>query len=640
MAEKKGIFSRLIGSPKPQPKSKAAPKSPSKATPKPAAKATVKPDTKAATNTKAPTKPAGKHVAKVAPKVAPNPVEVPAPRPSSSSSGKPPMKVSQSAVTASSRPANKPLTKPGTPGVPSAGSAVTTSSRPANKPPTPPTRPKPSAQRPSSRPAVAGTISLGKPRAAGKPLVRPASAAVLRRVAAEQITSATGKRTIRELNARDKRVFLRVDFNVPLSDGKIVDDARIRAAIPTIQALLEAGASVVLASHLGRPDGKVVDGLRLRPAAERLSALMKIQVPTTGDALGVGTDDAVKRLRPGEMLLLENVRFHAAEEKNDPAFAARLASYADVFVNDAFGAAHRAHASVVGVAGILPAYIGLLMEREIETLSSLLDNPKRPFAAIVGGGKVSGKIAVLEALLRKVDLLVLGGGIANTFLVASHRSVGKSLYEPKMVEEARRILRLANERGVKVVLPVDGVVAKEVTRGTEFKIVSTEKLPASWHMVDLGPESVRQIREAIAPVETILWNGPLGVFEIPAFGAATRELAKLAAEKAEAGATVVVGGGDSIAALQQQGLAGKMTHLSTGGGASLEFLEGRELPGLAVIPMAGSPVETPPIIWHTPPPTKAAKRPAPKAAPKPAPKVETTQPEATGDEAPASEEEQ
>ena len=290
---------------------------------------------------------------------------------------------------------------------------------------------------PTNRSAIAATISLGKPRAAGKPLVRPSSAAVLRRVAAEQIASATGKRTIRELNARGKRVLLRVDFNVPLSDGKIVDDARIRAAIPTIQALLEAGASVVLASHLGRPDGKVVDGLRLRPAAERLSALMKIQVPTTGDALGVGTDDAVKRLRPGEMLLLENVRFHAAEEKNDPAFAARLASYADVFVNDAFGAAHRAHASVVGVAGILPAYIGLLIEREIETLSSLLDNPKRPFAAIVGGGKVSGKIAVLEALLRKVDLLVLGGGIANTFLVASHRSVGKSLYEPKMVEDRK-----------------------------------------------------------------------------------------------------------------------------------------------------------------------------------------------------------
>lgn len=465
--------------------------------------------------------------------------------------------------------------------------------------------------------------------------MRPASAAVLRRVAAEQIASATGKRTIRELNARGKRVFLRVDFNVPLSDGKIVDDARIRAAIPTIQALLDGGASVVLASHLGRPDGKVVDGLRLRPAAERLSALMKIQVPTTGDALGTGTDDAVKRLRPGELLLLENVRFHAAEEKNDPAFAARLASYADFFVNDAFGAAHRPHASVIGVAGILPAYIGLLMEREIETLSSLLDNPKRPFAAIVGGGKVSGKIAVLEALLRKVDLLILGGGIANTFLVASGRSVGKSLYEPKMVEEARRILRLANERGVKVVLPLDGVVAKEVTRGTEFKIVSTEKLPASWHMVDLGPESVRQIREVIAPVATILWNGPLGVFEIPAFGAATRELAKLAAEKAEAGATVVVGGGDSIAALKQQGLADKMTHLSTGGGASLEFLEGRELPGLAVIPMAGSPVETPPIVWEDPTPPKSTKRTAPKPAPKSVPK-----PPAKGAPKAESEEEQ
>ena len=461
---------------------------------------------------------------------------------------------------------------------------------------------------------------------------------MLRRVVAEQIASPTGKRTIRELNARDKRVFLRVDFNVPLSDGKIVDDARIRAAIPTIQALLEGGASVVLASHLGRPDGKVVDGLRLRPAAERLSALMKIQVPTTGDALGVGTDDAVKRLRPGELLLLENVRFHAAEEKNDPAFAARLASYADVFVNDAFGAAHRPHASIVGVAGILPAYIGLLMEREIETLASLLDNPKRPFAAIVGGGKVSGKIAVLEALLRKVDLLVLGGGIANTFLVASGRSVGKSLYEPKMVEEARRILRLANERSVKIVLPVDGVVAKEVTRGTEFKIVSTEKLPASWHMVDLGPESVRQIRDVIAPVNTILWNGPLGVFEIPAFGAATRELAKLAAEKAESGATVVVGGGDSIAALQQQGLAGKMTHLSTGGGASLEFLEGRELPGLAVIPMAGSPVETPPITWESPLPTKAAKRPSAKPATKPITKP-TPKAAATPAPEPAPEEE-
>jgi phosphoglycerate kinase len=358
----------------------------------------------------------------------------------------------------------------------------------------------------------------------------------------------------------------------------------------------------------------VVDGLRLRPAAERLAHHLKMMVPTTGDALGVGTDDAVNRLRPGELLLLENVRFHVGEEKNDPAFAARLASYGDVFVNDAFGTAHRAHASTVGVAGLLPSYVGLLMESEVEALSNLLDKPARPFAAIVGGGKVSGKVAVLEALIKKVDLLVLGGGVANTFLVASGRSVGKSLYESKMVEHARRILKLAAERGVKVLLPVDGVVAKEVTRGTEFKVVSTEKLPASWHMVDLGPDSINAVRDALGPVKTILWNGPLGVFEIPAFGTATRELAKLAAEKAEAGATVVVGGGDSIAALQQLNLAGKMTHLSTGGGASLEFLEGRELPGLAVIPTSGSPYETLPIIWHASAAEKKAKAPAKKSS--------------------------
>ena len=405
------------------------------------------------------------------------------------------------------------------------------------------------------------------------------------------------------------RVLLRVDFNVPLSDGKVVDDSRIRAAVPTIKALLEDGASIVIASHLGRPDGKVVDGLRLRPAAERLAHHLQMMVPTTGDALGVGTEDAVKRLRPGELVLLEIVRFHAGEEKNDPAFAAKLASYADVFVNDGFGAAHRAHASTVGVAGILPSYVGLLMESEVEALSNLLDKPSRPFAAIVGGGKVSGKVAVLEALIQKVDLLILGGGVANTFLVASGRSVGKSLYESKMVEHARRILKLAAERGVKVLLPVDGVVAKEVTRGTEFKVVSTEKLPASWHMVDLGPDSITAMREALSSVKTILWNGPLGVFEIPAFGTATRELAKLAAEKAEAGATVVVGGGDSIAALQQLNLAGKMTHISTGGGASLEYLEGRDLPGLAVIPTAGSPFETMPILWEAP---KPEKKPAPK----------------------------
>ena len=605
MAEKKGILSRLFQAPVPA--RSAARSTPVKPAAKPVAKTAptkspAKPAAKTAP-TKSPAKPAAKPAAKPTPMPTPKPVVRTAtlvpPKPSA---GKPGVNLGAPKM-APSRPANRPQVKPGPPLPPkgatqASGASAGGPSRPANRQAS-----KLSAKSPSS-PATLAPVARVAPRQ------RPLSSGP-RRIATN-LYSATGKRTIRELDAREMRILLRVDFNVPLSDGKVVDDSRIRAAVPTIKALLEDGASIVIASHLGRPDGKVVDGLRLRPAAERLAHHLQMMVPTTGDALGVGTEDAVKRLRPGELVLLENVRFHAGEEKNDPAFAAKLASYADVFVNDGFGAAHRAHASTVGVAGILPSYVGLLMESEVEALSNLLDKPSRPFAAIVGGGKVSGKIAVLEALIKKVDLLILGGGVANTFLVASGRSVGKSLYESKMVEHARRILKLAAERGVKVLLPSDGVVAKEVTRGTEFKVVSTEKLPASWHMVDLGPDSVTAMREALASVKTILWNGPLGVFEIPAFGTATRELAKLAAEKAEAGATVVVGGGDSIAALQQLNLAGKMTHISTGGGASLEYLEGRDLPGLAVIPTAGSPYETMPILWEAPKPEKRLA-PSPKA---------------------------
>ena len=392
------------------------------------------------------------------------------------------------------------------------------------------------------------------------------------------------KRTIRDLDASGKRVFVRVDFNVPLADGKVVDDSRIRAAVPTIRALLDQDAIVILASHLGRPDGKVQDGLRLRPAAERLSQLLGRNVPVTGDALGVGTEDALRRLRPGEVLLLENLRFHAEEEANDPAFARALASYADVYVNDAFGTAHRAHASTVGVAEILPAYAGLLMEREIVMLSRLLEDPERPFAAIVGGKKVADKIKVLRNLIGKVDLVVIGGGMANTFLLATGRSVGKSFVEPDRVEDALAILEAAEKAGVRIVLPVDVVVAKEVTRGAEHKTLGIEKLPASWSIVDVGPRTLEIIREALAPARTIFWNGPLGVFEIPVFGEGTRQIAKFVAEMADGGATVVIGGGDSVAAIEQQGLAAKMTHISTGGGASLEFLEGRTLPGIAVIP--------------------------------------------------------
>jgi phosphoglycerate kinase len=391
------------------------------------------------------------------------------------------------------------------------------------------------------------------------------------------------KLTVRDADVTGKRVFVRVDFNVPLEDGKVTDDSRIRAAIPTIHYLLTHGARVILASHLGRPDGKVQDGLRLRPVAERLSQILGRNVPVTGDALGIGTVDAVKRLRNGEILLLENLRFHAAEEKNDPAFARQLADYAEIYVNDAFGTAHRAHASTVGVAQLLPAYAGFLMERELAMLSRLMEHPARPFAAIVGGAKVSGKLKVLDTLMAKVDVLVLGGGMANTFLLAQGKAVGKSLAEHDMVEEARRVLAAAEKANVNVILPVDVVVAKEVTRGTEYKTIPAEKIPASWHIVDVGRTTLDLMEAALTDAQTVFWNGPLGVFEIPSFAHGTRAIARFLATRTDAGATVVVGGGDSVAAIQQQGLADRFTHISTGGGASLEFLEGRELPGVAVL---------------------------------------------------------
>jgi phosphoglycerate kinase len=391
------------------------------------------------------------------------------------------------------------------------------------------------------------------------------------------------KLSIRDADVAGKRVFVRVDFNVPLADGKVTDDSRIRASIPTINLLLQRGARIILASHLGRPDGKVSDSLRLRAVGERLGQLLGKTVPVTGDALGAGTEDAIKRLRNGEVLLLENLRFHAEEEKNDPAFAKALASYADVYVNDAFGTAHRAHASTVGIATLLPAYAGLLMEKELANLGKIVTRPERPFAAIIGGAKVSDKIKVLKNLVAKADVIVIGGGMANTFLLAQGKAVGKSLAEPDRVEDARAILADAEARGVKVVLPVDVVVAKEVTRGTEYKTISADKVPASWHIVDVGKQSLELIQEALADVKTVLWNGPLGVFEIPSFAHGTKAIARFLAERAEAGAQVVIGGGDSVAAITQQGLADKMTHISTGGGASLEFLEGRELPGVTVL---------------------------------------------------------
>jgi phosphoglycerate kinase len=451
------------------------------------------------------------------------------------------------------------------------------------------------------------------------------------------------KLTIRDVDVGGKRVFVRVDFNVPLADGRVTDDSRIRAAIPTILSLVQSGAKVILASHLGRPNGKVSDSLRLRPVGQRLTELLRRNVPVTGDALGLGTEDALKRMRPGEILMLENLRFHAEEEANDPAFAATLASYADIYVNDAFGSAHRAHASTVGIAKLLPAYAGLLMERELEMLSKLLEAPERPFAAILGGAKVSDKIRVIDHLLTKVDMLVLGGGMANTFLLAQGKAIGKSLAEPDRVQDAQRILATAEKNGVRVVLPVDVIVAKEVTRGTEYKTLQAEKIPASWHIVDLGKASQDLMVEALGDARTVFWNGPLGVFEIPSFAHGTNAVARLLADRAEHGATVVIGGGDSVASITQQGLADKMTHISTGGGASLEFLEGRELPGVTVLldrpeepkpakkaaaASVRKPAAKPAGKATAKPAAKATAKPAAKATAKPAAKATAAKPPA------------
>jgi phosphoglycerate kinase len=391
------------------------------------------------------------------------------------------------------------------------------------------------------------------------------------------------KLTVRDFDPQGKRVLVRVDFNVPIEDGKVKDDSRIRAALPTIKYLLDHGAAVVLMSHLGRPKGKVVESARLRPVAQWLSALLKMPVPITGDPLGIGTRDAVARLKPGQILMLENLRFHAQEEANDEEYAKTLASYGDVYVNDAFGTAHRAHASTVGVTNHLPAYAGLLMEREIEALSSLLEKVEHPFAAIIGGAKVSGKLGVLNHLVQLCDAFLVGGGMANTFLVAQGHTVGKSLLEKDLVEDAKSILDKADKKGVAFLLPTDVVVAKEVTRGAEHKTVPVNKIPNSWSVVDIGPQTTEAFLAALQDARTIFWNGPLGVFEVPTFGNGTRAIARELARLAESGVSVVVGGGDSVAAVEELGLTSKMTHISTGGGASLEYMEGRELPGIAVL---------------------------------------------------------
>jgi phosphoglycerate kinase len=392
------------------------------------------------------------------------------------------------------------------------------------------------------------------------------------------------KKTIRDIDLAGKRVLVRVDFNVPLdSQQHITDDTRIRAALPTIRYLLDQGAAVILMSHLGRPDGKVVDTLRLAPVAQRLSELLGRPVEMAAESVGPAVEAQARALQPGQVLLLENLRFHKEEEKNDPGFARQLAALGEVYVNDAFGTAHRAHASTEGVTRYLPGAAGFLMEKEINFLGSALEHPRRPFAAIIGGAKVSDKIAVLERLISMVDMLLIGGGMANTFLKAEGFEIGDSLFEASKLDVARDLIAKARQRGIQFLLPVDVVVADRFAADATYKVVSHDNVPESWRILDIGPRTIEAFREALADAQTIVWNGTLGVAEMPAFAKGTNALIEILAERTRAGATTIIGGGDSAAAVEEAGASEKMTHVSTGGGASLEFLEGRTLPGVAAL---------------------------------------------------------
>lgn len=388
------------------------------------------------------------------------------------------------------------------------------------------------------------------------------------------------KATIRDIEVRDKRCFCRVDFNVPMKAGRITDDTRIRAAIPTIEYLVSHGAKVILASHLGRPGGKVVPELRMDPVAARLGEILGKKVVKLNDCVGPEVSVYVSDMAPGAVVLLENVRFYPGEERNDPGLAKDMASLADIFVNDAFGTAHRAHASTAGIAKYIPAYAGLLMEKEISALGRLLREPERPFAALIGGAKVSDKLAVLRNLLDKVDMLLIGGGMANTFLLAKGFSMGKSLAEPDMAEEARDILQKARELGKEVFLPTDLVVAASPEVGEPVKVVKADAVPDDMMALDIGPETRKEYASAVTGAKTVFWNGPMGVFEVEPFRGGTMEMA---GALAGVQGFTVVGGGDSLSAIEMSGLSDKMGHLSTGGGASLEFLEGKELPGVSVL---------------------------------------------------------
>ncbi|PFZ70838.1 phosphoglycerate kinase [Bacillus toyonensis] len=389
------------------------------------------------------------------------------------------------------------------------------------------------------------------------------------------------KKSIRDVDLKGKRVFCRVDFNVPMKEGKITDETRIRAALPTIQYLVEQGAKVILASHLGRPKGQVVEELRLTPVAARLGELLGKDVKKADEAFGPVAQEMVAAMNEGDVLVLENVRFYAGEEKNDAELAKEFAALADIFVNDAFGAAHRAHASTAGIADYLPAVSGLLMEKELDVLGKALSNPERPFTAIIGGAKVKDKIGVIRHLLDKVDNLIIGGGLAYTFVKALGHEIGLSLCEDDKIELAKEFMQLAKEKGVNFYMPVDVVITEEFSETATTQIVGIDSIPSTWEGVDIGPKTREIYADVIKNSKLVVWNGPMGVFEMTPFAEGTKAVGQALADAEDTYS--VIGGGDSAAAVEKFGMADKMSHISTGGGASLEFMEGKELPGVVCL---------------------------------------------------------
>lgn len=389
------------------------------------------------------------------------------------------------------------------------------------------------------------------------------------------------KKTIEDIDVSGKKILVRVDFNVPLDENRrITDDRRIREALPTIKYLIDHNAMVILVSHLGRPKGKFDEKYSMAPVAERLQELLDKPVVLAKDVIGDNVKACVAAMKPGDVVLLENVRFHEEEEKNDPEFAKTLASLADIYVNDAFGTAHRAHASTAGVAAYLPAVAGYLIKKELDIMGKALDNPERPFVAVLGGVKVSDKIGVIDNLIDKVDTLIIGGAMAYTFFRANGYSTGNSVVEEDKIDLARELMTKAQVKGIELLLPVDNVVAKEFKADAEHKVVPSEAMPDGWQGVDIGPKTTEIFSKVIENAKTVVWNGPMGVFEMPPFANGTRAIAEA---MSRCKGVTIIGGGDSAAAVEQLGYADKMTHISTGGGASLEFLEGKELPGVAVL---------------------------------------------------------